>query len=211
MPSLTGGSATSLRVERRSVAFLTNGSVPTTNWGTREGMASSAAWLCSRCHRTRASLHDGHLTTRAIAAGFVWRPSLSLPSPRSTRPVLPPNASPRNGGRRCRRTWTSCARSTRPGNAATSPRRLGGPRDRVRARRRTDADQRQRASLDGRDAGAMAERLGGLRAEAEEYRELDDERVLVLCIAAAAARPAASRSSHDDGKARTCSISTTAR
>ena len=36
-----------------------------------------------------------------------------------TRPVLPPNASPRNGGRRCRRTWTSCARSTRRGNAAT--------------------------------------------------------------------------------------------
>ena len=25
----------------------------------------------------------------------------------------------RDGGRRCRRTWTSCARSTRTGNAAT--------------------------------------------------------------------------------------------
>ena len=36
----------------------------------------------------------------------------------STRPVLPPNASPRNGGRRCRRTWILCARSMRTGNAA---------------------------------------------------------------------------------------------
>jgi ketosteroid isomerase-like protein len=36
-----------------------------------------------------------------------------------------PNGSRGNGGRRCRRTWTSCARSTRPGNVATSARVSG--------------------------------------------------------------------------------------
>jgi ketosteroid isomerase-like protein len=43
----------------------------------------------------------------------------------SMRPVPPPNASPLNGVRRCRRTWSLCARSTRTGNAATSAKSSG--------------------------------------------------------------------------------------
>ena len=67
--------------------------------------------------------------TIRYASIAVWEDSLIVSVtnyPTSTRPVLPPNASPRNGGRRCRRrTWTSCARSLRSGSEATSARPSG--------------------------------------------------------------------------------------
>ena len=57
--------------------------------------------------------------------------------------------------------------------------RVGASRDRVRVRRRA-APGGRRGWPGWRRASWLAERLGGWRVEAEEYRELDGERVLVL-------------------------------
>ena len=64
--------------------------------------------------------------------------------------------------RRCRRTSTSCARSTRTGNAATSARReWAEPRDRVPHGRWASAERW--TGIDGMaGAGARLDRLGGL-------------------------------------------------
>ena len=82
---------------------------------------------------TRLSQHSGNvespalrstsrLTKPATPRGWRSRPCWSR---MSLLPALTPNASPRNGGRRCRRTWTSCARFMRTGNAASSTRPIG--------------------------------------------------------------------------------------
>ena len=59
-------------------------------------------------------------------------------------------------------------------------RRVGAPRDRVCCRRRPHTRQLDWVGGNGRGMARSTERLEELRAEADEYRALDDERVLVL-------------------------------
>ena len=97
--------------------------------------------------------------------------------------VLPPNTSRRSGDRRCPRTSTSCARSTRTGNAETSVTSSG--------RTLTSSGLLSMGFRPVLARGIPAMSAGwrefvddwsDFRSDAEEYRELDDERVLVLHI-----------------------------
>src|ERR1700730_18668204 len=88
-----------------------------------DGVVFAVARQAARPAGSARSVQTGQQPSSPSGSMAWWSGGRSTTT--STRPVLSPNALPRSGGRRCRRTWTSCARSARRGSVATTARSSG--------------------------------------------------------------------------------------